>query len=74
MRAFLGGEQFYRRGMLDSAVARYKEAIEADSGFTLAYWHLGRIFSWHGGEDPRPFLFRAAARTRAGSTRETECS
>ena len=54
MRAFLGGEQFYRRGMLDSAVARYKEAIEGDSSFTLAYWHLGRIFGWHGDEDPRP--------------------
>ena len=64
MRAFLGGEQFYRRGMLDSAVARYKDAIEADSSFTLAYWHLGRIFSWHGGEDPRPFLYRAAAYAR----------
>ncbi len=64
MRAFLGGEQFYRRGMLDSAAARYKEAIETDSGFTLAYWHLGRLFSWHGGEDPRPFLFRVAAHAR----------
>jgi tetratricopeptide (TPR) repeat protein/tRNA A-37 threonylcarbamoyl transferase component Bud32 len=64
MRAFLAGEQFYRRGMLDSAVARYKEAIEADTSFVLAYWHLGRIFSWHGGEDPRPSLFRAAARAR----------
>jgi serine/threonine-protein kinase len=64
MRAFLGGEQFYRRGMLDSAVARYKEAIETDTTFILAYWHLGRIFSWHEGEDPRPFIYRAAARAR----------
>jgi serine/threonine-protein kinase len=64
MRAFLGGEQFYRRGMLDSAVARYKEAIETDTSFILAYWHLGRIFSWHEGEDPRPFIHRAVAHAR----------
>jgi len=64
MRAFLDGERCYRRGMLDSAVVHYKEAIEGDSGFGLAYWHLGRVSQWHGDEDPRPSVFRAAAHAR----------
>ncbi len=60
VRAALGGEQFYRRGMWDSAIVRYKEAVELDSGFTLAQWRLGRVLAWHGAEDPNPYLLRAA--------------
>ncbi len=60
IRAALGGEQFYRRGMWDSAIVRYKEAVELDSSFTLAQWRLGRVLAWHGEEDPHPFLMRAA--------------
>ena len=40
LKAFLQGEQFYRRGLWDSALARYDQAIAADSGFALA---LGRM-------------------------------
>jgi serine/threonine-protein kinase len=60
MRAALAGEQFYRRAMWDSAIVRYKEAIELDSGFTLAQGRVGRVLAWHGDEDPHPFLARAA--------------
>jgi eukaryotic-like serine/threonine-protein kinase len=59
VRAALGGEQFYRRGMWDSAIVRYKEAVELDSSFTLAQWRLGRLLARHGEEDPNPFLLRA---------------
>jgi serine/threonine-protein kinase len=62
MRAALGGEQFYRHGMWDSAIVRYKEAVELDSSFALAQWRLGRVLAWHGEEDPHPFLLRAAQR------------
>jgi eukaryotic-like serine/threonine-protein kinase len=60
MRAALAGEQFYRRAMWDSAIVRYKEAIELDSSFTLAQGRVGRVLAWHGDEDPNPFLLRAA--------------
>jgi serine/threonine-protein kinase len=60
MRAALAGEQFYRRAMWDSAIVRYKEAVELDSSFTLAQGRLGRVLAWHGDEDPNPFLLRAA--------------
>jgi eukaryotic-like serine/threonine-protein kinase len=47
LRAFLQGEQFYRRGLWDSALARYDQAIAADSGFALALRRMGRVLNWH---------------------------
>src|SRR5690242_2314100 len=40
MKAFLRGEQFYRRGELDSALAHYRHAVALDSTFTLALRRL----------------------------------
>jgi serine/threonine-protein kinase len=45
LKAFLQGEQFYRRGEIDSALAHYDRAITEDSTFALALrrmaWALG---------------------------------
>ncbi len=60
VRAALGGEEFYRRAVWDSAIVRFKEAVELDSSFTLAQWRLGRLLAGHSEEDPQPFLSRAA--------------
>jgi serine/threonine-protein kinase len=37
LKAFLRGEQFYRRSLYDSALVAYSEAIAHDSGFALAW-------------------------------------
>ena len=43
LKAFLQGEQFYRRGLWDSALARYDQAIAADSTFALALGRMNRV-------------------------------
>jgi eukaryotic-like serine/threonine-protein kinase len=47
LKAFLQGEQFYRRGLWDSALARYDQAIDADSTFALPLSRMSRVLSWH---------------------------
>ncbi len=47
LRAFLQGEQFYRRGLWDSALTRYDQAIAADSTFALALSRMKWILYWH---------------------------
>jgi serine/threonine-protein kinase len=47
LKAFLQGEQFYRRGLWDSALARYDQAIDADSGFALALSRMPWVLYWH---------------------------
>ena len=46
LKAFLQGEQFYRRGLWDSAVPRYDHAIALDSTFALAYRRMGLALGW----------------------------
>jgi serine/threonine-protein kinase len=46
LKAFLQGEQFYRRGVWDSALARYDQAIAADSTFALALSRMSAVLSW----------------------------
>src|SRR5438445_11657569 len=45
LRAFLRGEQFFRRFSLDSAIREYERAVALDSGFALALDHLGLAHS-----------------------------
>jgi serine/threonine-protein kinase len=47
LKAFLQGEQFYRRGMWDSALTRYDQAIAADSTFALALYQMSRVLGWN---------------------------
>jgi eukaryotic-like serine/threonine-protein kinase len=47
LKAFLLGEQFYRRGLWDSALVAYDRAIARDSGFTLAHRRMGMVLGWY---------------------------
>jgi serine/threonine-protein kinase len=49
LRAYLEGEQYYRRGVFDSAAAAFKRATEADSTFALAHFRLAVSYGWLGG-------------------------
>lgn len=46
LRAFLEGEQHFRRTAWDSARASYSRAIALDSTFALAHAHMGLTFAW----------------------------
>jgi serine/threonine-protein kinase len=46
LKAFLQGEQFYRRGLWDSAQPQYDRAIALDSTFALAYRKMGFVLGW----------------------------
>jgi tRNA A-37 threonylcarbamoyl transferase component Bud32 len=46
MKAFLQGEQWFRHGAWDSALASYERAAALDSSFALALWRLGRVVGW----------------------------
>jgi serine/threonine protein kinase len=47
LKAFLQGEQFYRRGLWDSALARYDQAIASDSTFALPLSRMKWVLFWH---------------------------
>jgi eukaryotic-like serine/threonine-protein kinase len=47
LKAFLSGEQFYRRGIWDSAVVYYDRATTLDSTFAIAFKQLGSAVDWH---------------------------
>jgi tetratricopeptide (TPR) repeat protein len=47
LKSFLQGEQFYRRGLWDSALARYDQAVAADSTFALALGRMSAVLNWH---------------------------
>jgi serine/threonine-protein kinase len=46
VKAFLQGEQEFRRFNLDSARTQYELAIQLDSSFALAYSRLGDVAGW----------------------------
>jgi tRNA A-37 threonylcarbamoyl transferase component Bud32/tetratricopeptide (TPR) repeat protein len=46
LKAFLYGEQFYRRGLWDSALVYYDQAIGQDSTFALAFRRMGYVLGW----------------------------
>jgi serine/threonine-protein kinase len=46
LKAFLAGEQFYRRGIWDSAVVYYGRAIIQDSTFAIAFKQMAGALSW----------------------------
>ena len=47
LKAFLYGEQFYRRGRWDSALVYYDRAVSQDSTFAIAYKQMGMAVDWH---------------------------
>ena len=46
LKAFLQGEQWFRRTAWDSALASYERAVKLDSTFSLALWRLARVLGW----------------------------
>jgi DNA-binding SARP family transcriptional activator/TolB-like protein len=46
LKAFLHGEQFYRRGLWDSALVYYDQAIAQDSTFALAFRRMATVLDW----------------------------
>lgn len=46
LKAFLEGEQYFRRSQWDSAVAHYQRAIELDSTFAMALFRAGIVMGW----------------------------
>jgi serine/threonine-protein kinase len=46
LKAFLQGEQWFRRAGWDSAVASYERAIALDSTFPLALRRLSQVWGW----------------------------
>ncbi len=46
LKAFLRGEQWFRRASWDSALVWYDRAIALDSTFPLALWRSGQVLGW----------------------------
>jgi len=46
MKAFLRGEQFFRRSAWDSSMAYFAQAIALDTGFALAHQRAGHALGW----------------------------
>lgn len=46
LKAFLQGEQWFRRAAWDSALASYEQAIALDSSFPLALRRAGQVLGW----------------------------
>ena len=74
LKAFLQGEQLYRRGDWSAAIEAYRRATELDTGFALAYFHRAGAEGWYAGagDTLRSRLYlRAAALNRGLSPRES---
>jgi serine/threonine-protein kinase len=61
LKAFLEGEQLYRRSAWDSAQRAYRRALALDSTFVPAIRHLAKSLWWRapGDDEYLPHLFRA---------------
>jgi serine/threonine-protein kinase len=64
LRAYLQGEQYYRRTEWDSALAAYGRAVESDSTFALAHFRRAMVFGWTGGYGGEKSKAAAAAGIR----------
>lgn len=74
LRAFLQGEQAYRRARWDSAETLYARAIELDAEFPLALRRLGSVLTWRAGTADTTavrLLLRAGALNRRLGPRDS---
>ncbi len=72
VKAFLVGEQFYRRAQWDSAAAAFDRAIALDSGFALAIRHAANANAWRGNEAvARLYALRAGDHNRGLGQRDS---
>jgi hypothetical protein len=73
LKAFLQGEQFFRRTQWDSAIGAYERAVALDSTLALAYARLSRAVGWRrDGVDSvsRAYGLRAGTFNRTGFARQ----
>ena len=61
LRAYLQGEQYYRRLVWDSALAAYTRATDVDSTFALAHLRRALVYGWTGGYGSSASVKAAAA-------------
>ena len=74
LKAFLQGEQFFRRTQWDSAIAYYGRAIAIDSTFALALHEMGTALGWQrvGGDSlANTYTLRAGALNHGLSPRDS---
>jgi eukaryotic-like serine/threonine-protein kinase len=74
LKAFLEGEQFYRRTSWDSAAVSYLRAISIDTGFALALRRAGQVTGWRtseGDSATRAFALLAGARNHNLAPRDS---
>ncbi len=74
LKAFLVGEQHYRRSEWDSALANYQQAIELDSTFALALYRAGLVLGWISNSSDslsNDYLLRAGAHNRGLAPRDS---
>jgi serine/threonine-protein kinase len=74
LKAFLQGEQYYRRTAWDSALAAFQRAVQTDSGFAVAWYRMGEAVGWRvsGGDSlSRIYGLRAAALNRGLAPRDS---
>ena len=75
LRAFLRGEQAFRRSNWEAAQANYEDAVTFDTTFAQAYWRLGLVRDWQD-VDPndshaRAYYVRAGALNLGLAPRES---
>jgi tetratricopeptide (TPR) repeat protein len=71
LKAFLQGEQHFRRGVLDSAIASFQRAAELDTTFALALRRLALAHGWKGDDLSGPFVLRACRFNHGLSPRDS---
>lgn len=73
LRAYLEGEQAFRRSQFEEAQRAFSAAIDADSTFAIAHYRLGLSYGWTGGigSDAQRYLATAARHTRGLTERDS---
>src|SRR3954471_5236684 len=74
LKAFLQGEQYYRKTSWDSAAAAYARAIANDTGFALALRRAGQVTAWHTNESDsttRALALHAGSRIQSLAPRDS---
>ncbi len=73
LKAFLQGEQYFRRTVFDSALASYEHAIALDTAFALAWRRMSNVLGWTrvGSDIARVYTLRAAGLNRGLAPRDS---
>lgn len=73
LRAYLEGEQAFRRSQFEEARGAFSAAIDADSTLAIAHYRLGLSYGWTGGigSDAERYLAAAARHTQGLTERDS---